>query len=152
LLACLERRGAASGFDEVWRVTTVSLWQALEWAQYARREIEAQDIQFSKTAETSTFTAELCHIESSPEVFVKVRCLPPETMPKARLYVESSGARHFRPAARPTEWYIPVAQGDCVAGVEFDADTHLAAMSKNFQIWPPTSPVSLKVPPQEGGS
>jgi len=153
LLACLERRGAASGFDDdVWRVTTQSLAETLEWAGYCRSEAEAQDIRFSTSQEESNLTPELCHILDTPEVFVKVRCLPPEAMPQARLYLEAGGSRSSRSTARPTDWYTPVRQGACVAGAEFDAGAHLTPTSKTFQVWPPTWPVSLKIPPQGGGS
>jgi hypothetical protein len=151
LLGCLEKRGADSGFDGTWRVTTDSLWRTLEAASYSRQETEGHDIQFSKSTDTSNFTAELCQIGDAPEVFVKVRCLPPEAMGAAKLYVESAGARHFRPKVQTGEWYTPVPQGDCLAGAEFDAAATLAGTSNPFRAWPPVSPVALKIQPRPPG-
>ncbi len=151
LLGCLERRGADSGYDGTWRVTTASLGRTLEAAGCSRQEIEGYDIQFSNSTDTTNFTAELCQIENAPEVFVKVRCLPSETMQKARLYVESAGARQTRAKVQQAEWCIAVAQGECLAGVEFDEATTLAGTTNPFRAWPPVSPVALNIQPRVPG-
>ena len=148
---CLERRGADSGYDGTWRVTTASLGRTLEAAGCSRQEIEGYDIQFSNSTNTTNFTAELCQIENAPEVFVKVRCLPSETMQKARLYVESAGARQTRAKVQQAEWCIAVAQGECLAGVEFDEATTLAGTTNPFRAWPPVSPVALNIQPRVPG-
>jgi hypothetical protein len=155
LLACLERRGAEGAVidDNTWSVTTSSLRRALEAASCWRQEVDtkAKDIKFSCSGPGgSTFTAELCQIQGCPEVFVSVLCLPTDMMSQARLYVESGGARYPRFAPLPAEWYITVAQGDCLAGVEFDAAAWINT-TQNFVALPPRHPIRLRIKRQAAG-
>lgn len=149
LLHCLERRGAGVFDGDTWTVTTNSLRVALEASSSLRREQEKEDIQFSVAPGICTFTADVCQIKGPPEVFIKVWCLPTETMLQAKFYVESGGTRSERPIPLPGEWYTTVACGDCQAGVEFDAAIPLNGMMRNINAVPPLLPVLLRVPPRE---
>jgi hypothetical protein len=152
LLKCLERRGAGSSLgDGTWIVTTSSLRMALEAASSWRTEQEGKTLRFSTIPGSSTFTAELCWIPGPPEVFVKIWYLPQETMAKAKLYVESAGARRNRAAVLPGEWYTTVAQGGCQAGVEFDAPAALLNAAQSVQVYPPVQPIRLLVKPRPAG-
>lgn len=155
LLACLERRGAdISRDDGTWSVTTNSLRPALEAASHFRQETEKKPIKFSWQADVGTFTAELCRIQGRPEVFVKLGCLPADAMTQAKLYVKSADVRHERPGARSEEWFVPVAQGECLAGVELAAGGPFRGIEKSFEATPPRREVSLALlrAESEGGS
>jgi Caspase domain len=152
LLKCLERRGAGNSLgDGTWIVTTSSLRMALEAASGWRTEQEGKALRFSTIPGSSTFTATLCWIPGPPEVFVKIWCLPPETMAKAKLYVEAGGARRNRTAVLPGEWYTTVAQGGCQAGVEFDTAAALLNSVLTVQAYPPVQPIRLLVKPRPAG-
>jgi hypothetical protein len=69
-------------------------------------------------------------------------------MGSAKLYVESQGVRSPRPNPLPSEWYTTVAQGDCLAGVEFEPAAALSSTPMNFVANPPFITVELVVKPQ----
>jgi hypothetical protein len=151
LLACLERLGADSvKVANTWNVTTSSLKRALEAASRCREETDkdAKDIMFAAAAAGSSgFTATLCQIQDSPEVFVEVECRPAATMERANLFVVSGGKRMPRQKPSKSRWVTKVPQGNCLAGADFDATAALSSSTENFEARPPVHPVVLTVKP-----
>ena len=124
-----------------------SLKQAILAASEWRKEVdkEAKDIKFSAAPGRSNSKAVLCHIQGGPEVIVQVGCSLTESLPHAKLFIETGGVRNPRLKPLPNPWFTKVTQGDCAAGAEFDASAAFESAPENFEARPPVHEVELAV-------
>ena len=145
LINCLNRRARDTRYGAS-QVSLTSLSTALKAAGEYRAELEKNtNIQFTEAKPgVSSGYGQLCELKGPVEVLVQVRCLPPEAMSSAKLYVvDANGTRVNRAEPGPKLWCTPILKGQSTASAEFDPP---AFQSKPycFEPVPPVMEVLLR--------
>jgi hypothetical protein len=145
LLACLERRGVNSRVGNHWEITTSSLARALQAASVRRGEDEGISLVFSTVVPGATFSSVLCHVETEPDVWLRVRCRPGDWMSRIRPYVTCNGKTERRIKLSNKEWVTCVGRRSCRVGAEAVPPDIRSAMPADYDPHPPVEDVWLDI-------
>ena len=146
LLECLDRFAANNRAGEYWEVTSESLAKALRAAGMRQGEQMATDIRFSTLVPgQASFGAILCHVATEPEVLLRVRCRPIQSMAHIRPYVERNGKTERRETPSTKEWVTCVSRGSCVVGAEAIPPSLQSAQPEPCEARPPVEDVTLAI-------
>jgi hypothetical protein len=142
-LACLERRGVNNRVGKHWEITTSSLARALQAASIRRSEHEGINLVFSTVVPGATFNSVLCHVETEPEVLLRVRCRPGDWMSRVLPYVTCNGKTERRLKPSSNEWVTCVGRRSCHVGADAVPPDTRAALPAEYDLHPPVEDVTL---------